>query len=296
MTETNVPSLRSWETGTTEVARGVFAYVQATGGACIANAGVIAGRRSATVVDALFTPSMTRALLAETQRLAAQPIARLLNTHHHVDHTLGNALFPRETQILAHAKAKAEMERVGLPLDLLKRFVPHFAHELDGAAIRLPDVTFDGSGRELRLDDGGRMRLLHFGTGHTRGDVLVHMPDERVLFAGDVAFFYVTPLAFEGHIGRWIDVCERVIDEIDADVIVPGHGPVGGKDDLRRMRTYLQLVRNGARRAFDAGALEREAVAAIDLGEYAAWGEADRIAPNVARLYQEFRGELDDLD
>ena len=283
---------KEWPTATTELAPGVFSYVQATGGFCIANAGVIDDPRGATVVDALFTPTMTRALLDEAQRLAAGPVARLINTHHHVDHTLGNANFPRETTILAHARAKAEMERVGIGvLGIVKRMAPHFEADLEGASERLPDATFDGESLELEIG-GRRVRLLHLGTGHTRGDVLVHLPDERILFAGDVAFFNVTPLAFEGHIGNWIAVCDRVLAMDDVDVVVPGHGPVGGKDDLREMRGYLQLVHDGARRAFEAGATEEEARTAVDLGAYAAWGEPERLSFNVARVYAELRGEL----
>jgi len=282
-----------WDTGTTEVAPGVFAYVQATGGLCIANAGIIQGSADITAVDALFTPAMTRALLDESRRLTGREPTQLIDTHHHVDHTLGNALFPERSRIIAHARAKAEMERVGLaPLPLIERLAPHFAGQLEQAQVRLPDVTFDGD--SLHVDAGGRiMSLLHFGTAHTRGDVLVHLAEERVLFAGDIAFFYVTPLAFEGHIGNWIRVVQRVLAEVLADVIVPGHGPVGTRDDLRLMLGYLQRVSNGARQAFDAGAGEEEAMRAIDLGEYAGWAEADRLAPNVARLYREFRGELD---
>ncbi len=281
-----------WETGITELAPGVFAYVQATGGRCIANAGLIAGRDDACAVDALFTRPMTRAFLDEASRLSRAPLTRLLNTHHHVDHTLGNAGFPPDTEILAHVRAKQEMERVGLPLDLLKAFVPNFAGELDGASLRLPDVTFDGGALEL-IAGGRRLRLLHFGTAHTRGDVLVLLPEERILFAGDVAFFFVQPLAFEGHIGNWLRIGRRVIDEVDAATIVPGHGPVGTKDDLRAMLGYLELLHAHARAAYDAGAPLDEAVLTCDLGAYAGWGEADRVAPNIARLYAEFRGELD---
>ncbi len=283
-----------WPTATAEVAPGVFAYVQATGGLCIANAGLIAAHDETLAVDALFTPSMTRAFLEEAAHLTRAPVRRLIDTHHHVDHTLGNAAFPRETEIIAHAKAKAEMERVGLPLDLLRRVVPHFAVELNDARLRLPDVTFAGSALELRVGER-RVRLLHFGAAHTRGDVLVHLPGERVLFAGDVAFFDVTPLAFEGCIGRWIGVGERIIDELDVETIVPGHGPVGTKADLRRMLDYLEFVRAGARRAFDIDVPADEAARNIDLGEYAEWREPERIGPNVARLYQEFRGELNDF-
>lgn len=287
--------MKQWSTGTTELAPGVFSYVQATGAFCIANAGLIAGREATTAIDALFTPSMTRALLDEAKHVAPRPIARLLNTHHHVDHTMGNALFPPGIEIVAHARAKAQMERVPLALiiEAVRRMAPHFAPELDGIEERLPNVTFDGDGMELRVDER-HVRLLHYGTGHTRSDVLVHLPGERILFAGDVAFFYVTPLAFEGHIGNWVRIARRVLDEIDADIVVPGHGPVGTKDDLRKMLAYLELVHAGARRAFDAGATQDDAIRGIDLGEYAEWGEAERIAPNVARCYQEFRGEIRD--
>ena len=282
----------AWETGTTELAPGVFAYVQATGAFCIANAGLIDGSDGVTAIDALFTPVMARTLLAEAGRVSARPIARLLNTHHHIDHTGGNAEFAPETQIVAHARAKAEMERVGAGVfEVVKRMAPHFIEDLAGAAYRLPDVTFDGDVLEMRVGER-RLRLLHFGTAHTRGDVMVHLPDERLLFAGDVAFFDVTPLAFEGHIGNWIRVGRRVMDEIDAGAVVPGHGPIGTKDDLRRMLDYLELVHAGARMAFDTGSSQEEAAEMIDLGEFVEWGEPERLGLNVRRCYEEFRGEV----
>ncbi len=285
--------MHAWETATTELAPGVFAYVQATGGFCVANAGVISGGGETTVIDALFTPNMTQALLDETRRVAPSPIKRLLNTHHHVDHTLGNALFPRETEIVAHERAKAEMQRAGLGvLGIIQRMATHFAGQLDDIEERLPDTTFDGAA--LELEAGGRaIRLLHFGTGHTRGDVLVHLPEERVLFLGDVGFFGVTPMSHEGHVGNWIRICDRIINEVDADVLVAGHGPVGTKEDLARFRAYLQLVHDRSRRAFDSGVSVQEATDSIDLGEYAEWGEPERLSININRCYQEFRGEIE---
>jgi cyclase len=289
-------TLPAWPTATTELAPGVFAYVQADGGLCIANAGILAGDRGATVVDALFTPSMTRALLDASARVASQPVECLINTHHHVDHTLGNRLLPPKATIIAHAKARHEMERAGVGvLPLISRLAPHFAGELAGIdAARLPDTTFEGDALQLTIGVR-RARLLHFGAGHTTGDVLVYLPAERILFAGDLAFFYVTPLAHEGHIGGWIENAWRIIDEINPAVIVPGHGPVGTNADLQRMLGYLELIRREARRAYDAGADAEEAARSIDLGEYGEWREPERVRPNVTRLFQEFRGELDAL-
>ena len=276
-------------TGLIELEDGVFAYVQQGGGLCVANAGLIVGPESCIVIDALFSPSMTQAFRQEIARVTDKPIRLLINTHHHIDHTLGNAFFP-EAQIISHANARREQERTGLDmLAHIRPLLPELVAEADGVEPRLSDLTFEG---ELSLYVGDReVRLIHLGRGHTIGDVLVLLPNEQLLFAGDVAFHGVTPLAFEGHIGDWIGVCDRV-GGIDVERIVPGHGPVSGKSALREMRGYLELIRSQAREAFDDGRSQEEAVAAIDLGDYASWVEPERLPMNVARLYQEFRGEI----
>ncbi len=260
--------------------------MQAGGGLCVSNAGLIVGPESCIVIDALFAPSMTRAFRDEIRRVTEKPVRLLINTHHHVDHTLGNALFP-EAAILSHANARREQERVGASvLDVLRPRIPELIAEADGVPQRLPDLTFEG---ELTLRFGDRaVRLVHRGPAHTIGDALVVLPEERLLFAGDVLFNKVTPLGIEGHIGHWLDVCDAV-DAMEIDTIAPGHGPVCGKPELREMRGYLASIREQARRAFDAGTEQREAARGIDLGEYASWAEPERIALNVARLYQEFR-------
>jgi cyclase len=279
----------TWPTGLIELADGVFAYVQEGGGLCVANAGLIAGAESCIVIDALFAPSMTRAFRDAIRRVTGKPVRLLINTHHHVDHTMGNPLFP-EAQIISHVNARAEQARAGTGvLELLRPRIPALVAEVDGVEPRLPDLTFEG---ELTLHlDGRTVRLLHLGRAHTIGDALVLLPEERLLFAGDVAFYHVTPLAIEGHVGGWIDVCDKTA-ALDVERIVPGHGPVGGKAELGELRGYLSSIREQARTAFDAGRSAEEAARAIDLGDYASWGEPERLALNVHRLYQEFRGEI----
>ncbi len=279
----------NWPTGLIELADGVFAYVQEGGGLCVANAGLIVSPDGCIAVDALFAPSMTRAFRDSTARVTDKPVRVLINTHHHVDHTMGNALFP-EAQIVSHTNARREQQRTGTGvLDLLRPRIPDLVAELDGVELRLPDLTFDG---QLELHLGNRTALLvHLGRAHTVGDALVVVLQERLVFAGDVAFHHVTPLALDGHIGDWIGVCDEAA-ALDIDTIVPGHGPAGGKAELAEMRGYLATLRDQARAAFDAGRTAQEAAEGIDLGEYASWAESERLAPNVRRLYQEFRGEI----
>jgi cyclase len=278
----------SWKTGIREVAPKVFAYVQATGETGISNAGLIVGADAAVAVDALMVPSMTRRLVAAIRKTTRKKVRSLINTHHHLDHTGGNRFF-RGATIVATAKCRAELAPGFPPLALLQRFMPRFAREFPLLELVLPTVTFED---RLVMHDGEReLHLWHPGTpAHTSGDALVFLPRERLIFAGDLAFHDVTPLAFQGHVGQWIAAADRVL-AFEADVIVPGHGPVGTRKDLALMREYLALVRREAKTRFEAGMPAEAAARDIKLGVYASWHEAERLLPNVMRCYQEFRGE-----
>lgn len=280
----------TWKTGLVEVAARVFAFVQATGETGISNAGLIVGSESAMAVDALMVPSMTRRFVAAIKRATRKAVAQLINTHHHLDHTGGNRFF-RRAAIISHARCREVLATGFPPLPLLQRFMPRFAREFPLMRVVLPTVTFED---RMVIHDGHReIHLWHpGGPAHTVGDTTLYLPKEKVLFAGDIAFHYVTPLAFQGHVGNWIKAADRLL-AFEADVIVPGHGPIGTKADLKKMRDYLALVRREAKRRFDAGVSPEEAARDIRLGIYARWREAERILPNVSRCYQEFRNELD---
>lgn len=279
----------SWKTGLVEVGADAYAYVQEGGGMCVSNAGLIVGPESCIVIDALFAPSMTQAFQAEIKRVTDKPVRLLVNSHHHIDHTLGNALFP-EAQIVSHVNARTEQERNGLvPLERLKSIVPDLVAETEGVDMRLPDITFEGM---LTLNLGDReVRLQHLGRGHTIGDIIVMLPDEGIMYGGDLAFHRVTPLAFEGHIGDWLAVCYRIADR-SPKTIVPGHGPVGDMAEFRKMSGYLSTIRSQAKASFDDGKSEEQALSEIDIGEYASWTEPERLAANVARLFLEFREDI----
>src|SRR5436309_8622169 len=272
-----------WKSGMLEVGPRVFAYVQASGidpvgDTGVSNAGLILGHEGNVLVDALMVPSMTRRLVAAVKKTTRKPIATLVNTHHHLDHTGGNRFF-RGATMIASEKCREALEPGFPPVPLLQRFMPRFAREFPLLKVALPVVTFED--RMVLRDGFHEIHLWHPGApAHTAGDAAVFLPRERVLFAGDIAFHYVTPLAFQGHVGNWIKAADRLLG-YEADVIVPGHGPIGTRTDLKRMRDYLALVRRQARKRFDAGMPEEAAARDIKLGVYAAWREAERILPNV---------------
>jgi glyoxylase-like metal-dependent hydrolase (beta-lactamase superfamily II) len=286
---------QSWKHGLIEIGPKLFAYVQASGpdphgDTGVSNSGLIVGDDAAVAVDALMVPSMTRKLVAAFRKATRKPVGTLINTHHHLDHTGGNRFF-REATIIATTKCRAALAPGFPPVPLLQRFMPRFAREFPLLELELPTVTFED---RLVIHDGAReIHLWHPGMpAHTVGDAAVFLPKERVLFAGDIAFHYVTPLAFQGHVGNWITAADRLL-QFEADTIVPGHGPMGTKRDLQHMREYLVLVRTEARKRFDAGMPAEAAARDLKLGVYASWSDAERVYPNVLRCYQEFRNEMD---
>ncbi len=283
--------VREWQTGLIEVARGVYAYVSPSGGPGLSNAGLILGERSATVVDTLLAPSLTAPFAEAVRRATGLPVTRVINTHHHHDHTGGNWAFPGAERY-ASAAARDLLIRKGKPMQAYRAMLPRFAAELERVEIFPPTVTFDGAW--VLYDGRHEIRVLPAAPAHTFGDVMVYLPAERVLFAADVAFHYVTPVVSEGSIEGWLRACEAVLG-LDVEVIVPGHGPVGTKKDFALLRDYWLLLRDEGGRLLDRGLAPAEAARALDLGPYREWTAWPRTLWNLARWQAERKGPVPDL-
>lgn len=279
-----------------EVAQGVFAYVQPDGSWWVNNAGLVVGDDAALLVDTCATADRTRALLAAVEGAAGgRPLRFALNTHLHGDHTYGNLLLPEATTLIGHVNMRA-----GLAADPFIHQVPPFwSKPLDWgvSAKRLPEVTFSDA---LRLHVGGRdVHIDYIGhPAHTTGDAVAWLPQERVLFAGDLVFHQVTPLIFMGSLAG----ARAALDTLAAyepEVIVPGHGPVlRGAGEiagaLGAIRAYYDLVAERAEAGLAAGLTPLECAQATDLGEAAGLPDAERIVLNLHRAYADAQGhELD---
>ncbi len=277
-----------WKTGLRRVARGAYAYVQA-GGLNVSNAGLVVGDAEALVVDALYVRSMTQAFQLAIQKATKKPVRKIVCTHHHADHTLGLAWFDRNIPVIAHRRMRERMEETGLDLAHYRSVNPEWAGELKGLRQHLPTITYEG-GMTLHL--GGRaVELHHLGHAHSKGDTIVYLPAERVLYTGDVCFHFVTPATFDGHVGGWIRIAERILKSFPVEVIVPGHGPPGDRRALQETLGYLRLVRREAKKRFERGMPAGRAAREIPLGGYAGWMKPDRVEQAVMKLYNEFRGK-----
>ena len=155
----------------------------------------------------------------------------------------------------------------------------------DDIPLTVPTTTFEG---RLDLDVGGRqVVLLEVGPAHTEGDVIVHLPDEDVVFTGDILFHGGHPIVWAGPVANWMAACDRIL-ELAPAVVVPGHGPLATVAAVEDLRGYFAFFRVEVRARFDAGMTALEAARDVDLGPYAGWGEAERVVANIHALYREF--------
>ena len=276
----------TWEAGVKQLAPNIYAYIQAKATWYWSNAGFIVGKDYVVVVDSLATVGLTQRFRDEIRNITDKPIRYLINTHHHGDHTYGNHVFAGAT-IISHDYCRREItEAPMMDPNLLNTIFPEF--DFRGIAATPADITFDDM---LTLHmDGREVRLVHLGSGHTAGDIIVYLPEEGIIFAGDFIFLYSTPLGMEGSFAGWLKNLDAMA-KLGGLIHVPGHGPVCGAEGLNLCRDYLVFVRREARKRFDKGMTVDEAAKDIDLGQFKQWPNHERILLNLERLWREFRGE-----
>ncbi|MEC9034909.1 MAG: MBL fold metallo-hydrolase [Actinomycetota bacterium] len=290
----------SYTQGLHEVADGVFAYLQPDGGWGWSNAGLLASDWSSLLIDTLFDLSLTRNMLDSMSVVTSgRPIDVVVNTHANGDHCYGNSLV-EDAQIITTEAAAAEMNAMPpsaiaalMALDLgevTNKYVQEAfgPFNFDNIELPPPDRTFQG---ELQLDVGGRtVELIEVGPAHTSGDLLVYLPDASTVFCGDILFINGTPIIWDGPVSNWIDACDRIIG-LEADVVVPGHGPLTDAEGVTAVRDYLSFIEKECKERHAAGQKATEAIAEIDLGPYKEWGEWERLAVNVHAIYREIEGQ-----
>ena len=288
--------------GMKDIGNGVWAYLQPDGSWGWSNAGLIVDGDQTLLVDTLFDLKLTAEMLADMRRAvpASEHINTLFNTHHNGDHTFGNQLVQGAEIIATEITAEdmdpshpAHYHSMMVNAEKLGRgaqFVAELFKPFDFSEIQLkkPDRTFVDR-LDLKVGDK-TIQLIDLGPAHTRSDTVALVPEDRVVFTGDLMFVEGTPIAWAGPVSNWVRACDRIL-EMDVDVVVPGHGPIADKRAVRDMKAYLEFVQYEARKRFEKGMNARDAAFDIKLGRYADWGDAERIVVTVLNLYEEFVGE-----
>jgi len=297
--------MRKWPytTGLHEIGNGIYAYLQPDGSWGLNNAGLVVDGGHSLVVDTLYDLQLTREMLDAMQAAtpAAESIDVLFNTHVNGDHCFGNQLF-EGTEIIASKACAEEFETESPPqlmIDMLKAapqmgelgdfFTRCFSKfNFEGITMTPPTKTFEGR-MDSRVGDK-EIQFIEVGPCHTRGDSMVYVPGDRVLFAGDILFIEGTPIMWDGPLVNWMNALDLILD-MEVETIVPGHGPITDKSGVENLKAYWQWAQAESRKRYEAGMPVPEAAQEMLSGPYSSWGDPERIVINVDALYREFAGD-----
>jgi glyoxylase-like metal-dependent hydrolase (beta-lactamase superfamily II) len=217
-------------------------------------------------------------LLARVRELTDKPLLVTL-THFHPEHGWGVAPFAGEATIVYNRVQREELTEKFAPfVELFSSFGPEVAELLLDVELVPPHVVYGGDDAELDLG-GVTVRLSYHGPAHTRGDQLVLLPKERILFAGDLVenrFFPILPDE-DAHGSLWIALLEQ-LERLGAEMVVPGHGEVGGVSLIGEVREYLEHVRGAVNNAAAGGASHEDVKA--------------RLEPEIRSRYETWENEI----
>lgn len=298
-----------YEKGLHDLGNGMYGYLVPDGSWGWSNAGLVVDGEEALLVDTLFdlrsTGEMLKAIKDGLGGL--DHFDNLVNTHSNGDHTYGNELV-NTPEIISSAACCHEMHQrkpsdlaklmrdagtLGEGGQLLRELMGPPKFDFEGIKGRLPTKTFE---TEMDMKVGDKdVKLINVGPAHTGGDVLVHVPADRTVFTGDIVFNKGHPVIWDGPVQNWIDALDLILGW-DVETVVPGHGPVAGKDEVRALKDYFIYIDREARARYDAGLNVEDAAAEISLDAFNDWLDAERIIMNVNALYKEYSGKAPVFD
>lgn len=232
----------------------------------VPNIGIIEGQNAVLVIDCGMGPVNGATALAAAQRIAGDRPLILTITHFHPEHGYGAQSFKGNAHIIYNAAQRDELATRGPGyLEMFRTFGAGVATALDGTELVTPDETYED--KTYTLDLGGRIvQLIACGLAHTAGDQFVWLPNEKVVFTGDLAEERIFPIFpwFPPH-DAILDAAawQRVLVEMQSlnpDVVVPGHGAIGGTEILTAVYDYMNEVSSAVQDALSQGVSPTEMV------------------------------------
>jgi phosphoglycerate dehydrogenase-like enzyme/glyoxylase-like metal-dependent hydrolase (beta-lactamase superfamily II) len=241
------------------------------------------------VIDANF-PDGAKEVIAAVKKTTDKPIRYVLDTHHHGDHAYGNDVFAREG---AGIVAQTNCAR-WLRLNGAKEFEdagkgPMGRKDVRESKLKVPNLVFDD---KLVLDDGTqRVEFLFLGHAHTPGDAFAYLPKHKLLCTGDACVNGAYNYMGHSDPASWVRVMERA-QQLDVKFVLPGHGPIAGKELLDKQKRYFVELRAQVKAGIEAGKTFDDIRKGIDLPWYKEWTTVPPTAANVQFVYDEMTGRV----
>jgi cyclase len=254
------------------------------------NPGFVGTKEGVVMIDTPQRPDEASRWREEIQRHGE--IAYLINTDHHQDHAVGNFYFPGD--LITHEgtmKRLLSEDRADLFRQWVSRIDPRFGPVVENYSIRRPQITYSER-MSLYLGDD-LFELIHVES-HTQDETLVYLPRQKVLFAGDTVCTKQIPSLHESYPLSWLKALE-LVETLDFEVLVPGHGEIGDKESFREFRREFSGMVERAREKIAKGCGREEVIREMkyedtvhsqyppSFAEYF----AGNMKKNIGRLYDE---------
>ena len=256
----------------------------------VPNIGIIIGEQSVMVVDTGMGPANAEIVLEEVKKITDKPISYLAITHFHPEHGMGAQSFPDDTRIVVPMAQKTELKEKGKDyIGFFSEMSPEIADLLANVELVEPDIAFTS---KLEVDLGNlEVQLLHFVRDHTRGDMFVFIPSQRLLFGGDIIldrFFPIMADADSSPSG-WIKTLKS-LKSLKPQLIVPGHGDISDVSLIDQLSIYLTAMQVQVTAQKKNGASLEQARAALIpqfARSYSHWDNPQWINQTIERFYVE---------
>ena len=256
-----------------KLADGVYALIHKIGGMAVGNSGLVDLGGHTLVFDTFLSLQAARDIPVLAKKLGLPPVQYVVNSHYHNDHVRGNPVFSdkvriistRRTAQLIEKKEPLEMEaekkyapkqlarynrllenysgdktaREYLNLKMWQGYFKALVEDKTRLATRIPDVVFD----DEKIIRGSQRTaiLMCLGGGHTESDLVLYLPEDQILFAGDLVFIQMHPYLADGSLPKLKKYLTRLQD-LSVKTVVPGHGPVGDAGDIQVMKDYITMI------------------------------------------------------
>jgi cyclase len=268
----------------------VFAAIAKPKSSAGSNAGFVIGDDGVAVIDTFQDTAAARQLLAEIQKLTKLPVKFVVNTHYHLDHVTGNAVFAQAgAVIIAHKNVRSWIHTENLKF-FGAGIKPEQKAWIDG--LLAPNLVYDSA---LELFLGSRRVVVRYFPGHTGGDSVVSVPDANVYFCGDLFWNKTLPNLIDASTEKWISSDLKMADEGPKATFVPGHGDVGTAAEVRAMAGYITDLRAALAQPVKDGLKDDALVNAVVpqlKQKYGDWNYFEHFAkPNILDTAKELRSE-----
>lgn len=241
------------------------------------------------VVDATF-PKEAGDVIQAIKKTTDKPIRYVLDTHHHGDHSFGNAVFGDAGASIVAQTNCARILRVSGAKEFADAGKPPTGREdIAKSRLKVPSVVFDD---KLVLDDGKqRVEFLFLGHAHTAGDAFAYLPKQKIVCTGDACVNGAFNFMGHSDSASWIRVLEKC-QQLDVNIVLPGHGPPAGKELLEKQKRYFVELRQQVKKGVDAGQDFEDIKKSINMPWYKEWTTVEPSPANTQFVYDEMTGRV----